>query len=556
MPVLIYIFHTRTDMRQSSIVSFLNAGKAPRSSSSSSSSPTVVPTYNKISKDRPASAKKSVIASAPLNEEKRRAEEVLIELKKFRGKILVERDMYACKDDDTYGDCMEVDIAHSHDHDEKVAHDEKVVESDTIKWTDSVAADSMEVDGDVASGEKQCQTCDKKGRRRAPCKNNPKCVGRVRVRTKCKCGKNTQKGGVCFDVKCGGKGPKMCSSGCGKVATKGGVCYDVKCGGEGRTLCKCGKVARKGGVCYDEKCGGEGKNLCNFPGGCEKIAQATWKNSLAGITGIEGRCVRHGGGLRCDEEGCPNSAEHSSRGTGVDGKCGGHGGGNRCEEDCCQDLNVRTVARYIHPDTNKGICTYSARYMVNEQRFVLFDIERAVYLDNYFNFKSVLVLRAEHAFYFELIKLVPELGAFSAEDRALDKTVRDALYGKVKNLKDYRPDYFHLNRLTMMGLHGEFDERNEHEESEDRLRAIANQAGCGSSRTFYFRVRAHLDNKKRALFDRIEDRELGYAYFEINSLGMVVVKRVATYVKECLSRMKAGQMPPAEVDGNLPIAWF
>ena len=37
---------------------------------------------------------------------------------------------------------------------------------------------------------------------------------------------------------------------------------------------------------------------------------------------------------------------------------------------------------------------------------------------------------------------------------------------------------------------------------------------------------------------------------------MVVVKRVAAYVKECLGHMKAGQMPPAEVGGNLPIAWF
>jgi hypothetical protein len=214
------------------------------------------------------------------------------------------------------------------------------------------------------------------------------------------------------------------------------------------------------------------------------------------------------------------------------------------------------MAKYIDPDTNKGICTFFARNMVNEERFVSFNIERAVYLEKYFGFGKVLLLRAEHAFYYELVKLAPELAEFPAEDRALDQTVRSALYGKQKNLKDYRPDYFHLNRLTMMGLHGEFDERNKHEESEERLRAIADHAGCGSSRTYYFRVRAHLDEKKRALFDLIVDRKNNYSYYEVNKRGMVVVKRVAVYVKECLGRMKAGQMPPAEVDGNLPIAWF
>jgi len=152
--------------------------------------------------------------------------------------------------------------------------------------------------------------------------------------------------------------------------------------------------------------------------------------------------------------------------------------------------------------------------------------------------------------------LVPELALFPAEDRALDQTVRSALYGKTKSVKDYRPDYFHLNRKEMLGLHGEFDESNKHEESEDRLRAIADQAGCGSARTYYFRVRGHLENKKRALFDRITDDTNKYSYYQINIRGVAVVDRVAAYVKECLSRMKAGQMPKAEVHNNLPIVWF
>ncbi len=108
----------------------------------------------------------------------------------------------------------------------------------------------------------------------------------------------------------------------------------------------------------------------------------------------------------------------------------------------------------------------------------------------------------------------------------------------------------------MMGLHGEFDENKKHEESEDRLRAIAHQAQCGSARTYYFRVRAHLDKKKLALFNLLTNKTNEYSYYQINTRGEAVVDRVAAYVKECLDRMKAGQMPPAEVDGSLPIVWF
>lgn len=62
--------------------------------------------------------------------------------------------------------------------------------------------------------------------------------------------------------------------------------------------------------------------------------------------------------------------------------------------------------------------------------------------------------------------------------------------------------------------------------------------------------------EQESLFDLVVDRKKEYSYYEINNRGMAVVRRVAAYVKECLRRMKAGQMPPSEVDGNLPIKWF
>jgi len=85
-----------------------------------------------------------------------------------------------------------------------------------------------------------------------------------------------------------------------------------------------------------------------------------------------------------------------------------------------------------------------------------------------------MVLRAEHVFYYELVKMVPRLALFR---RVLDETVLAKLLGKIQSVKDPRPDYFHLNEESNMALHGEFDETDDHEEDEERLRVIAHHAG-------------------------------------------------------------------------------
>lgn len=41
------------------------------------------------------------------------------------------------------------------------------------------------------------------------------------------------------------------------------------------------------------------------------------------------------------------------------------------------------------------------------------------------------------------------------------------------------PDYFHYNKITSIGLHGEFDETSTHEDNHNRLQQIANQTDCG-----------------------------------------------------------------------------
>ena len=67
--------------------------------------------------------------------------------------------------------------------------------------------------------------------------------------------------------------------------------------------------------------------------------------------------------------------------------------------------------------------------------------QEAVRLEGIFRFRQPLFLRAEQAQYYELVKKVPRLQTLR---RVLDETVMAALFGKTKNLKEWRPDYFHF----------------------------------------------------------------------------------------------------------------
>ena len=83
--------------------------------------------------------------------------------------------------------------------------------------------------------------------------------------------------------------------------------------------------------------------------------------------------------------------------------------------------------------------------VVNVQRYVLFNDKRAVELDNIFGFKQPLLLRAEHAFYHELVKRVPRLDRFPVQDRALEKA--QPLIGRtVFFLKDLLPRVLRRDR--------------------------------------------------------------------------------------------------------------
>lgn len=321
---------------------------------------------------------------------------------------------------------------------------------------------------------------------------------------------------------------------CKKWAQAGGIpgrCI-IHGGGGNRKRCEemgCTKFVQHGGI--PNRCTRHGGGVkCDEPN-CKKKA----RKSIRG-TGKPYRCIKHGGGDRCEyPQRCPNAIQVSPRGTGVQYRCSKHGRGDRCEDLCCEPLSNPSFALFCHPETGVGLCTHAARNMVY-QAIVSGDYQLADDLKTRFGFKRDLVLRAEHVFYYELVKLVPKLIRLR---RVLDESVLSKLIGKTKSLEDPRPDYFHLYPDTNIGLHGEFDEYEGHEEDADRLRKIAHHAGC--HHVYYFRVKGHL-HTPQAVCRRVVKHNV--AYYVMTDRGRDVLREVALYVEECVESMYNGKPPP------------
>jgi hypothetical protein len=91
---------------------------------------------------------------------------------------------------------------------------------------------------------------------------------------------------------------------------------------------RCTKYAVHGGILYRCVTHGGGKRCTED--GCDKSSQ-----------GKSDKCVRHGGGKRCTEDGCDNSA------VGKSDKCVTHGGGKRCTEDGCDKGAVGKIDKCV-----------------------------------------------------------------------------------------------------------------------------------------------------------------------------------------------------------------
>jgi hypothetical protein len=314
-----------------------------------------------------------------------------------------------------------------------------------------------------------------------------------------------------------------------------------------------------GNRCQKEECEKGAENstrctglpgMCKQHGGgprCEHEDETEGENNVQGCCpngaqtkkgGTPGMCISHGGTknkkcLKCGE----NDARFSTRKTGIPGMCVACGGDNRCEKPCCTAFSgILTFAKYIHPDTGEGICTAFARNMVAEALFETNE-EEVQRLMKYFNFKRKLVFRAEQAFFCALNKAAPELRQFES---AIDTSVLKQFYDKAKSTEDRRPDAFFLCRQTNVGLHFEYDENTFHEDDNDRLTLIANQAGCGPEAVYVVRVNGRQNTQDSLCARRINKQ---YSYYKLTKRGEEVVAQVAEYMKECVDKMNQGILP-------------
>jgi len=200
--------------------------------------------------------------------------------------------------------------------------------------------------------------------------------------------------------------------------------------------------------------------------------------------------------------------------------------------ECCSPFpDQAPYAKHFHPVDGRAMCVDSARWMVIMEE----NDAKKKFLKRHFGFRKDMILRAERLFYYELVKRVPALREM---ERVLDETVMSRMFGKAKCVSDPRPDYFHYNRETNTALLGEFDETDDHEEGEDRLRVIAHHAGCGRGRMFVFRVKAGLDTDDPVCERRVLNRN--QVMMVMTRTGHRMADRVADYIHSCLCKMRDG----------------
>ena len=144
-------------------------------------------------------------------------------------------------------------------------------------------------------------------------------------------------------------------------------------------------AARRRLRCLHDGCakGRASKGFCIAHGGGQRCQREGCDKGAQGSTDF---CSAHGGGQRCQREGCPKGAG------GTTGFCEAHGGGQRCQTDAC--------SVYAHPPP--------ARYK-QDGRYHCWGCFTALYPE-----KARLKVRKEHYVLAELERLIPELAAFQS----------------------------------------------------------------------------------------------------------------------------------------------
>lgn len=278
------------------------------------------------------------------------------------------------------------------------------------------------------------------------------------------------------------------------------------------------------------------------------------KNRVAYYQGQNNTYICQACSNPCDISGCEAGAEHSPRNTGIKGRCKKHGGGDRCEGACCKIYEMPTVAAHRHPETNQGMCRAWAQNMVADLRFKG-KYEEARDLMTFFGLKREIAYRGEHAFYWAMCKMLPGLNDLNMFQIALDMPASFLKNrGLPKNMKDYRPDYFHVFRegSNPTALLGEFDEDDSHEDCVYRLRDISLMAGIPIERIFVYRINAR-QGTDDALFEMRQRRNVKFA--EILDRGENLAKIVVSYLAERIDDIKNGILPDI-VPGEFNCVYF
>jgi hypothetical protein len=315
-----------------------------------------------------------------------------------------------------------------------------------------------------------------------------------------------------------------------------------------------GKACKASAVSSKSKTGVQG--MCKSHGGgdrCQfvdpdtgKACKASAQNSKS-KTGVQGMCKSHGGGDRCQfvdpdtGKACKASARTSTDKTGVQGMCVSHGGGDRCQAECCALLDVQSYAPYCMPAPDgRTVCTHYARCAVSIASSK--SPEEGTKLARHFGFKKDLVMRGEHAFYHALCQAVPEL---KSAWRTLDEPQLKKQLGKAKCMGDPRPDYFH--EYEGGAIHGEYDEKRDHEMCVNRELIVATLSKAGPARTYAFRVLGRHDEPDAVCERRVYNKH--YTYFTLTAEGRRVVSETAVVVRRILSWISQG-LPPDDAAGR------
>jgi hypothetical protein len=115
--------------------------------------------------------------------------------------------------------------------------------------------------------------------------------------------------------------------------------------------------------------------------------------------------------------------------------------------------------------------------------------------------------------------------------------------GKRKRIHDPRPDYFHYfaDGSLQLGLHGEYDEKPDHEDNEERMDAVADASGCGVPNVYIFRVMAHHDTARAVCKRFVVNRH--HTYYKLTEEGTRVVEETAEIVRQRIAWIRAGLAP-------------